>query len=166
MSDQSTPSADPSERRQKVVMALGIVTIILFSANLLTVLAHHFWPDADWHVPFLKETETAAASWRIDVHSAPQHEHVFVFRQHGAAPNVVVQGNQHAIEMDLADLERQTRRMQRDLERELAAVHIEGIHFEAREQMKEAQAAVEAALQESAGSAFRVRVAAPDVSQN
>jgi len=32
------------DRRQKIVMGLGIVTILLLSANLLTSAAKHFWP--------------------------------------------------------------------------------------------------------------------------
>ena len=38
-------ATDNPERRNRIVMALGIATIVSFSANLLTALAKHFWPE-------------------------------------------------------------------------------------------------------------------------
>lgn len=41
----AAPGTDKAVRREKIVMALGIAAIILFSANLLTMVARHIWPD-------------------------------------------------------------------------------------------------------------------------
>ncbi|MDA0378231.1 MAG: hypothetical protein O2899_01970 [Bacteroidetes bacterium] len=167
MSDHSTPSSDASERRQKVVMALGIATIVLFSANLLTVLAQHFWPENSWRIPLLAEQESAvetAAFWQVDVQAAPRHRHRVVIHRPAVAPEVIVDLDVRSIERELAKVERQTQRLELELQRELSSIHAEGIRLHAQQRVAEVQAALETAAAE--GTTIRLRSATPEDSRD
>jgi len=69
------------DRRQKFVMGLGIVTILLFSANLIKAVAHHFRPT--WghdHSDVVQEIAEIA----------PQAESHFTVFGHGNGKVVVI----------------------------------------------------------------------------
>ena len=76
---------DAPERREKVVMALGLVAIILFSANLMAMVARHFWPN----MPIIGE---------------PRTEEIVVESLH-LAPHVVWEVQTDELERDLRRLE-------------------------------------------------------------
>lgn len=86
---------DAPERREKVVMALGLVAILLFSANLMAMVARHFWPN----MPIIGE---------------PRTEEVIVASFHHA-PHVVW-------EVQTDQLERDLRRLEYRIARERAAL--------------------------------------------
>ena len=161
-------STDQSPRRQKIVMALGIATIILFSANLLTVLAHHFWPESGLKVPFLSESVAEAeadAVWEVNVHEAPHHKHHFVIRGPEVSSYVALEMNVDELDRDIARMERDARRLEREINRELSRLNTEEIQFEAaraveisRKLTSELQAVIESSAADGEGSKFRVRV--------
>ena len=114
-------STDTSERRQKVVMALGIATIILFSANLLTVLAKHFWPEKS--LPFMTEQEVTADApshfeYKVHVfHERPREhrKHRVIVRTPSAVSHIVVD----ELDRDIADMEEAAARLKRELSTEI-----------------------------------------------
>jgi len=63
--------SEKADRRSRIVMALGIATVILFSANLLAMVAKHFWPDLRETALFRSETAKEEV--------AEVQEHVFEF---------------------------------------------------------------------------------------
>lgn len=142
-------STDETSRRQRVVMALGIATIILFSANLLTVLAKHFWPDHS--LPFLSKQEVVVAEApmahfevRIDGdRSAQRYRHRIVLR----APHGVSTIHLDELDRDIADMEAAANRLERELNQELSAVNSENIMRleldRAAQKLHETQAAYE-----------------------
>lgn len=146
-------STDTSERRQKVVMALGIATIILFSANLLTVLAKHFWPEQN--LPFVSEQEVAVEApnqfeYEVRVYADRPHEH----RKHRViirAPKVrVSDAVSHIVvdelDRDIAEMEAAAERLERELSIELESSmrQLELQLQEAKEHMARRQAQAEA----------------------
>lgn len=165
-------STDQSDRRQKIVMALGIATIILFSANLLTVLAHHFWPESGLKVPFLSENVAEADVWEVNVHEAPHHKHHFVIRTPDAASYVELDVNVDELDRDIARMERDARRLEREINRELLRLSSGHARSEAvraveisRKLTTELHAALESRSADGDASTFRVRVkSAPDAS--
>ncbi|NNF03548.1 MAG: hypothetical protein HKN17_03695 [Rhodothermales bacterium] len=77
------PGTDKAARREKIVMALGIAAVILFSANLLTMIARHFWPDLRFESLFAPGGNAAVSE--VDTMEAPDCDravHVFV-KRHG-----------------------------------------------------------------------------------
>ena len=158
MSTDSTQSSDPTERRQKIVMALGIATIILFSANLLTVLAHHFWPESGIKVPFLSEQADVAeavvvsegdAIWEFNVHRAPHHKHRVIVRHPHRVQTFSFNGDAveaegfqiHMKEMLADELDRELAEMElhaQQLESEFESIQMQEI--ESVIQMEELQA--------------------------
>jgi len=139
-------SAEPSERRQRIVMALGIATIILFSANLLTVLAHHFWPENGFNRFQTEELAVADAPIVTDI-----HVDVDVERHPFHKKRVIVRfpkhGSIHMDELDreLADMERAARDLEREIDRELAEWNVDGIHVHAVQAIEAATQTVEGA---------------------
>ena len=136
-------STDTSERRQKVVMALGIATIILFSANLLTVLAKHFWPEKN--LPFLTEQEVAVEApnsfeYEVRVYAERPHDH----RKHRViikAPNAVSHIVVDELDREIAEMEAAAERLERELSVELESSmrHLELQLQEAKEHMARRQ---------------------------
>ena len=136
-------STDQPGRNQKVVMVLGIAAIILFSANLLSAVVKHFWPDfgfnktehvlveaaplADIHefelTPFaeLHKIEVAHAG---DVHviHRPNRKHRIVIRKsdRSAAPTRIEFDMDLNLEEDLSRLEAEIEAEMADLEREIS----------------------------------------------
>jgi len=114
-------STDTSERREKVVMALGIATIILFSANLLSVLAKHFWPEKP--LPFLTEQEVAVDApdtfeYEVRLFSKRPREH----RTHRVivrAPNVVSHIEVDELDQEIFEIEAAAALLNRELSVEL-----------------------------------------------
>jgi len=121
MSTDTSNSADNAERRQKMVMALGIATIILFSANLLTVLATHFWPGDG--LPFLSKQEVVVAEapashFEFRVHSDHDrlhHKHRIIVR----APESVSTIHFDELDRDIAAMEAAAERLEREIALEL-----------------------------------------------
>ena len=136
-------STDTSERRQKVVMALGIATIILFSANLLTVLAKHFWPEKN--LPFLTEQEVAVEApnsfeYEVRVYAERPHDH----RKHRViikAPDAVSHIVVDELDREIAEMEAAAERLERELSVELESSmrHLEIQLQEAKEHMARRQ---------------------------
>jgi len=121
-------STENTGRRQKLVMALGIATIILFSANLLSVLVKHFWPDKAEYTLFTAEradaVETAPHAeaqfhYKFDVDVDTRHarhkKHRIVMRLSDC------EGHSHddALDAEIAEMEAAASRLQRELSREL-----------------------------------------------
>jgi len=72
---------DKAVRREKIVMALGIAAIILFSANLLTMVARHFWPDFRFESLFAAGNRQAVTEVETLHEVTDDHAvHVFVKR--------------------------------------------------------------------------------------
>lgn len=84
------PGIEKAARREKIVMALGIAAVILFSANLLTMVARHFWPDLPL---FGGNKNVAVGEFETMELSGDDHAvHVFLNRQgheHGAHGYVI-----------------------------------------------------------------------------
>jgi hypothetical protein len=124
-------STDETGRRQKVVMALGIATIILFSANLLTVLAKHFWPDNG--LPFLTQQEVAVADSPHAVYEyrvqADRHDHKHKHRVVIRTPSAVSEIHIDQLDRDIAEMEQAARRLEREINREMARFNSENIQF-------------------------------------
>lgn len=125
-------STDNSDRRSRLVMALGVVTIILFSANLLSVLAKHFWPDQS-EVAFFESraiAEDAVSAGNveidIDVRGDALRKHRIVMR----FPKQSARVHSDGIDAEIADMERAARRIEMELNRELAKLNTEEIQFE------------------------------------
>lgn len=86
------PGTDKAVRREKIVMALGIATIILFSANLLTMVARHVWPDFRFGSLFGVEQMDAVSEVDgehtvhvfVNRHGDGHEAHRFVIRLNGA----------------------------------------------------------------------------------
>lgn len=130
-------STDTSERRHKVVMALGIATIILFSANLLTVLAKHFLPEK--HLPFLTEQEVAMeapSSFEYEVHvyserPSEHHNHRVIVRAPNAVSHIVLD----ELDQEITEIEAAAALLERELSTELESSlrHLEFRLKEAKE---------------------------------
>jgi hypothetical protein len=123
-------STETIEKRQKVVMALGIATIILFSANLLAVLAKHFWPDKG--LPFMTEQEvTVEAPSHYEYEVYVRHERPHEHRKHRIVvrtPSAVSHFVVDELDRDIADMEKAAVRLERELTMELESVmQLEGI---------------------------------------
>lgn len=106
------------ERREKIVMLLGIAAIILFSANLLSMLAKHFWPD--YAIPLLHATKTEVVEFaprpQIHILHAQHMRHRIVFYERN-----ISESNHEHIRWDI-DLELE--RIGRELER--SALQLDG----------------------------------------
>ena len=140
-------STDTTGRRQKVVMALGIATIILFSANLLTVLAKHFWPDHG--LPFLTQQEVAVAEsphavfeYRVQ---ADRHDHKHKHRVVIRTPSAVSEIHFDQLDRDIADMEQAARRLEREINREMTRFNSENIQFHTARAIEIAEEAADAA---------------------
>lgn len=125
-------STDETGRRQKVVMALGIATIILFSANLLTVLAKHFLPDHG--LPFLSKQEVVIAEapvarYEFRVHSehADRNDHRHKHRIILNAPSGVSTIYMDELDRDIAKLEEAARRLEREVSQEMSQLNAKQI---------------------------------------
>ncbi len=109
----STTEPDASGRREKVVMGLGILAILLLSANITAVVARHFWPD----LPLFGGTSDAMAVVEAPtVHSLVEIEvpdvHRLVRIHRHSAPS--------SWEFNTDDLERDLRKLEARIERETA----------------------------------------------
>jgi len=72
-----------SERPNKVIMGLGIATVVLLSANLIAVLAQRVWPKLQDMALIQSQTqaeEVDAESETATIHiqSLPHRQHTFV----------------------------------------------------------------------------------------
>jgi hypothetical protein len=117
----STTEPDASGRREKVVMGLGILAILLLSANITAVVARHFWPDLPL---FGRTTETLAIAevpavpgvpGLIEIEVPDVHRLVRIHRH--AAPSTW--------EFHTDDLERDLRKLEARIARETARVEQE-----------------------------------------
>jgi len=151
-------STDTSERRQKVVMALGIATIILFSANLLTVLAKHFWPEKG--LPFMTEQEVAVEApnrfeYRVQVYHERPHEHKrhrVIVKTPSTAPQIIVDGHLleghvspaevivlDELDREIAEMESAAQRLEQELSIELQST-MRDVELQLREAVEEMHA--------------------------
>ncbi len=131
-------STENTGRRQKLVMALGIATIILFSANLLSVLVKHFWPDKAEYALFTSERADAVEvaplaetqfRYEIKVDADRRHarhkKHRIVMR----FPNHASHAHGDALDAEIAEMEEAASRLERELSRELDSWDTEEIEF-------------------------------------
>lgn len=124
---------DKAVRREKIVMALGIAAIILFSANLLTMIARHFWPDYRFESLFGADHQRAQTDIDLQQRAIPGDEvHVFVrrHRQHDGEHKFVFQLNGENVHFEArkafrekaanveADLRAEMERLSRDIARQ------------------------------------------------
>ncbi len=133
-------ATDNSERRNRIVMALGIATIVLFSANLLTALANHFWPEKANFTMFsaTQEADTdALVEWEVDcdtdmeivvdrsIRHSPRRLHRFVMR----LPRHRSHSHDTDLDREIAEMESAARCLERELSRELRTMQTEEIRF-------------------------------------
>ncbi|MDA1028216.1 MAG: hypothetical protein O3B41_04080 [Bacteroidetes bacterium] len=106
-------ASDTTDRREKMVMGLGIITIILFSANLMTAVANYFWPN--YSLPWTERQDIDFAEDEegiLELHfvEAPHYKHRMVIRHRIYAPEVNVEVfSDEDIEREVAELERTIR---------------------------------------------------------
>ena len=130
------PGTDKTARREKIVMALGLVAIILFSANLLTMIARHFWPDYRIESPFAVEAQpvvteveavaTAESEDRrrtvhvfVNRHEQSDGAHRFVFRLNGEDFHVHARDSfRETADRIESDLRVEMERLRRDIARQ------------------------------------------------
>ena len=97
------------DRSQKLVMGLGIVAILLFSANLITAIVQHFWPEQESRVlHFTSESwEDSDATAEVYTIGRTKGLQKFVIRHRHAAPEVELELNIVSdLDRDIAELER------------------------------------------------------------
>ncbi len=155
-------ATDNSERRNRVVMALGIATIVLFSANLLTAVAKHFWPEQANFTMFsaTQEADTdALTEWEVDcdtdmeiivdrsIRHSPRRSHRFVMR----LPRHRSHSHDTDLDREIAEMESAARRLERELSRELRTMQTEEIRFGAVR-------AIEIARESLHGQNFKIRL--------
>lgn len=103
-------ASDTTDRREKMVMGLGIITIILFSANLMTAVANYFWPN--YSLPWTQRQNVDLVEVEEGIHElhfveALHDGHRMVFRHRFHAPEVHVEVySDEVVEQGLAELER------------------------------------------------------------
>jgi hypothetical protein len=102
------PHSDQADRGSRVVMILGIVTIVLFSANLLSMLSTRVWPRLQQLSMF---NEEAPAPEAPTLHVPGTFRHTIV--HFGSWPERLDKSYRLRNRLD-ADLER----LERDIERE------------------------------------------------
>ncbi len=114
----STTEPDASGRREKVVMGLGILAILLLSANITAVVARHFWPDLPL---FGRTSETTAVVEAPAMHGLIEIEVPDVHR--------LVRIHRHSAptswEFNTDELERDLRKLEARIERETARISAE-----------------------------------------
>lgn len=155
-------ATDNSERRNRIVMALGIATIVLFSANLLTALAKQFWPEQANFTMFsaTREADTdALAEWEDNcdtdieiivgrsIQYSPRRSHRFVVR----LPRHRSHSHETDLDREIAEMESAARRLERELSRELRTMQTEKIRFGAVR-------AIEIARESLHGQNFKIRL--------
>ena len=119
-------SNDQPGRRQKVVMVLGIAAIILFSANLLTALAHHFWPNLAFNTENTQSVAELApladvhALAEVRVEHRPHRRHKIVIRHRADRPPVVAT-EEFGLDIDLS---LEIAQLQAEIERELSELDV------------------------------------------
>ncbi|MEQ9105471.1 MAG: hypothetical protein RIE53_12345 [Rhodothermales bacterium] len=111
----STTEPDASGRREKVVMGLGILAILLLSANITAVVARHFWPD----LPLFGRTteamaiaEVPAIPHLVEIEVPDVHRLIRIHRH--SAPS--------SWEFNTDDLERDLRKLEARISAEAAAI--------------------------------------------
>lgn len=98
-----------ADRSHKLVMGLGIVAILLFSANLITAIVHHFWPDQESRVLHFTSESWADTDATAEVYTIGRSNghHKFVIRHRHAAPEVELDLNVETdLDQEIAELER------------------------------------------------------------
>jgi hypothetical protein len=112
-------ASESSDRRDKAVMALGIVAVLLFSANLLTAVVHYFWPDYSESEVVAVAVDEVSPMGRVIVHrlNAPN---TVVFEHRHTAPNIHFEVDVNDdFEREMAELEARIELQAADLEKEL-----------------------------------------------
>jgi len=97
------------DRSHKLVMGLGIVAILLFSANLITAIVHHFWPDQESRVLHFTSESWADTDATAEVYTIGRSNghHKFVIRHRHAAPEEELDLNVETdLDQEIAELER------------------------------------------------------------
>lgn len=143
-----------SDRSQKLVMGLGIVAILLLSANLITALVKHIWPEHQTQLLHLSssEWEEAAPSAEVYAIGRSDRHRKFVIRHRHSAPEVHVELNVET------DLDQELARLERRIEREAQAF---GNELTLKLEKNEWQSAMESAkeaLERAERSLARVRL--------
>jgi len=133
-------STDDTSRRSRLVMALGIATIILFSANLLSVLVKHFWPDKAEYALFTSSEDAefelaplAEYEVRLDVDTRRaarrKHRVVMRFPKHRTHDSSDRHSHGDALDSEIAEMEEAAQRLARELNHELSSFQTEEIAF-------------------------------------
>jgi hypothetical protein len=123
-------ATENTDRREKIVMGLGIVTIILFSANLLTAVANYFWPNHSLPLihSTMSEVQVERGVYELHIRQSPHRRHRIVMRDLVSKLEIDVES-----EMDV-EFERELARLERSIERETERMTRElTIHLEQRE---------------------------------
>lgn len=106
-------ATEQPDRRQKIVMGLGIITILLVSANLLTAVVKHFWPGASLQDNVMVY-EIADVAPEVNTHvivHGKRHKR-FLIKRPAVAPNIEFDFEfnhevDQNIDQELAELERE-----------------------------------------------------------
>ena len=117
--------SEKADRRSRLVMALGIAAVILFSANLLAMVAKHIWPDLRELAIFGAETEAVVEvpEHTIEFHAFSEFDHKHR-HSHKRTPHRIIIRRPHSasgtITFDSKSFEADLNRLERDMEREMA----------------------------------------------
>ncbi|NQV72275.1 hypothetical protein HQ496_04055 [bacterium] len=95
------------DRSHKLVMGLGIVAILLFSANLITAIVHHLWPEQESRVLHFTSESWGATDATAEVYTIGRANGLqkFVIRHRHAAPEIVL-SVETDLDQEIAELER------------------------------------------------------------
>lgn len=123
---------DKAVRREKIVMALGIIAVFLFSANLLTMIARHVWPDFRFESLFVEGFDPAVTGVETMETTYDHAVHVYVnrWKHHDGEHRFMIRMNDHDLRLDAreafretadhveADLRAEMERLSRDITRQ------------------------------------------------
>lgn len=127
-------SSTRPDRPSRLVMGLGIATIVLFSVNLLAMLSQRVWPKLQDMELFQSETAVEEVAPLVELHGETHNRHtVYSFvtnkwrkrcRKHRRHHSVFSYDLEieHSLDSDLDRLEREIEREMNRLEGELSGV--------------------------------------------
>jgi len=138
-----------SDGRQKLVMGLGIVAILLFSANMLTALVKHIWPEHSTELVNVSTLEWESDGAETEVYTArfSDRPHRLIIKRRRFAPTVHVEVEvENDFDQELARLGRTIEIEAEKLTRELSLRIEEEDWHAAMESAKEALRQAERSL--------------------
>lgn len=120
--------SDKADRRSRLVTALGIATVVLFSANLLAMITKHVWPGVSEKALFHAQDEAVAEAGDHDIefHALSEFNHRHR-HSHKRSPHRIIIRKPHAatgtFSFDSKSFEADLNRLERDMEREMVLLN-------------------------------------------